>query len=201
MSVQTQAGGQTQDPAGQEQDPQDKKDSVSYETHRQLLNEKKKRDEELRKAREDLAKYDQEKRELEEKALKEKEDYKKLFESREKELAEERARREAIESKIIEAQKYKALNKALGASVPEKFWNLVELDKIAIDPATGMPDEMTTKAYADEFQKNYGEIFVNRNLPRLPNDGPTRGKTGLTYEQWVKLPYAEKKKRQNELID
>lgn len=199
MSDQTSASGHTQDPADQENES--KKNSVAYETHQKLLGEKKKRDEELRQAREELAKYEQEKKELEDKSLREKEDYKKLFESREKELSEERARREAIESKIIEAQKYKALNKALGTQVPEKFWNLVDLEKIAVDPATGMPDETTAKLYAEEFQKNYGEIFANKNLPKLPNEGPTKHKVGLTYEQWSKLPYAEKKKRQNEIID
>lgn len=199
MSDQEQAGGQAPNPADLGDDS--KKNSVAYETHQKLLGEKKKRDEELRQAREALSKYEQERKDLEDKSLREKEDFKKLFESRDKELLEERARREAIESKITEAQKYKALNKALGTQVPEKFWNLVDLDKIALDPNTGMPDEATTRVYAEQFQKDYSELFTNRQAPRLPNDGPSKGKTGISYEQWKALPYAEQKKRQSEVID
>lgn len=201
MSDQNKASGQTPNPADDEQENQEKKNVVSYETHRQLLGEKKKRDEELRQAREALARYEAEKRELEEKALREKEDYKKLFESREKELQDEKMKRAEIEAQIIEAQKRKALNLAIGTAIPEKFWGLVDLDKIAIDPTTGRPDELTTKAYADEFTKVYGEVIAPSRLPRMPNDGPNREKTGLSYEQWKKLPYAEKKKRQIELND
>lgn len=196
MSEQNQPSGQNQDPEGQ--DP--KTDTVKYETYQKVLNEKKKRDEELRLAREALSKHENERKELEEKALREKEDFKKLFESRDLELKAEKEKREEMELRINNGRKYSAFCETIGMRIEEKFSPLLELEKITIDPTTGKPDEATVKAYADEFKKNYPVLFQKPG-GRVPNSAGFGDKTGLTYEQWLTLPYAEQRKRQKELID
>lgn len=196
MSESIQASGQPQDPADQELDP--KKNTVAYETHQKLLGEKKKRDEELRQAREALSKFESEKKALEEQSLKEKEDYKRLFEARDNEAKQEREKRLAIESQINDSKKMRSFLQAAGP-VEEEFWDLIDLDKIALDPTTGKPDDNIVKGYADEFKKKYWKIF-DTSTGRMPNDGPARGQSGLSYEQWLKLPLGEQKKRIKDVI-
>lgn len=198
MSESNQAGGQTQNPAGDEQESS--KNTVAYETHQKLLNEKKRAAEELRVARETLNRLEAEKREQEEKALREKEDFKKLFEARDNELKTEKEKRAQIENQINDSKKMRSFLQNVGSPVDERYWNLIDLDKIQLDPNTGKPDESMVKSYADEFKKTYWEV-LNPATGRIPNDAPGRGKSGLTYEEWLKLPYNEKKKRQSEIVD
>jgi len=198
MSESNQAGGQTQNPAGDEQESS--KNTVAYETHQKLLNEKKRAAEELRVARETLNRLEAEKREQEEKALREKEDFKKLFEARDNELKTEKEKRAQIENQINDSKKMRSFLQNVGSPVDERYWNLIDLDKIQLDPNTGKPDESMVKSYADEFKKTYWEV-LNPATGRIPNDAPGRDKSGLTYEEWLKLPYNEKKKRQSEIVD
>jgi len=198
MSVQSQGSAQeTQNPVDIEE-KSEKKDVVAYETHQRLLGEKKKRDEELRKANELLAKYELEKKQLEENSLREKEDYKKLFEAREIELNKTKEDLNSIQTQILESRKLKSFFNNVG-TIGDEFLPLVELDKIAVDPNTGMPDETTAKQYADEFRKKYWKILDN-GTSKIPENRPSPFKAGLTYEQWQKLPYSEQKKRLNEII-
>jgi len=176
------------------------KNTVKFETHKKLLDEKKKRDEDLRIANEKLARFEQEKKQLEERQLQEKEDFKKLYESRDNELKSEREKRIAVETQINDSKKLNAILKNLETPLEQKYWGLIDLDKIPLDPTTGKPDEMVTKQYAEEFKATYWEA-LNPATGRIPNGAGNGGKVGLSYEQWQKLPYAEKKKRQNEVIN
>lgn len=189
---------QQQSPVDEKQipaeDAQIQRNSVSYESHQKLLNEKKKRDEDLRLAREELKKFQDERKIMEETALREKEDYKKLFESREAELKAEREARQGIENQILDSKKMRSFLQNVGTPIPEKFWGLIDLDRIAVDPATGTIDDVIVKNYADEFKKNYFEITMNRG-PKIPDNGPINDKNSLTYEQWLKLPPSEQRKR------
>ncbi len=199
MSDQNQAGGQTQNPAGDEQNPENEiKGTVAFETHQKLLNEKKKQGEELKKLRDEAAKYAAERKLLEEAALREKEDYKKLFESRDKELETERNARLAIEKQVTDSRKLNTFLKNVGP-LEQEYWSLIDLDRINVDPESGKVDEISTKAYADDFKKTFWKV-IGTQKNQMPNEGPTDKKTGLTYEQWTKLPYAEQRKRINDII-
>lgn len=199
MSDQNQSSGQSQTPVGNEESTQIKKDAVAYETHMKLLGEKKRQQEELLKTKELLSKFESEKKEIEEKSLREKEDFKKLFEARDAELKTEKEKRLEIEKAINDSRKMNSFLKNVGAPIEEKYWNLIDLDKIAIDPNTGKPDESIVKSYAEEFKKNFWEV-VKTKTGTMPNESTSREASGLTYEQWLKLSHAEQKKRLKDVI-
>lgn len=195
MSEDQLSSGQPQEPAVQE--PQEEKD-VPYSTYKKAVSEKRNRDAELKQVREELARYQQEKKALEDQALKEKDDYKKLFEARELELKAEREKKSELESYINSTKKLNSFMKSLGAPIKEQYLGLVDLDRIALDES-GRPDELTTKQLVDDFKKTYPELFFN-SAGRIPNDSANGNhKAGLSYEQWLKLPPSEQKKRMKEV--
>lgn len=195
MSEDQLSSGQPQEPAVQE--PQEEKD-VPYSTYKKAVSEKRNRDAELKQVREELARYQQEKKALEDQALKEKDDYKKLFEARELELKAEREKKIELESYINSTKKLNSFMKSLGAPIKEQYLGLVDLDRIALDES-GRPDELTTKQLVDDFKKTYPELFFS-SAGRIPNDSANGNhKVGLSYEQWLKLPPSEQKKRMKEV--
>lgn len=195
MSEDQLSSGQPQEPVAQE--PQEEKD-VPYSTYKKAVSEKRNRDAELKQVREELARYQQEKKALEDQALKEKDDYKKLFEARELELKAEREKKSELESYINSTKKLNSFMKYLGAPIKEQYLGLVDLDRIALDES-GRPDELTTKQLVDDFKKTYPELFLS-SAGRIPNDSANGShKAGLSYEQWLKLPPSEQKKRMKEV--
>lgn len=191
------SGGQTQEPAVQ--DKQEIEKDVPYSTYKKAVNEKRNRDAELKSALEQIEKYKSERRALEEQTLKEKEDYKKLFEARDLELKAEIEKKNQLETYINSTKKLNSFLKTLNTPIKEQYLGLIDLDRIALDES-GKPDELTTKQLADEFKKTYPELFFQGGS-KIPNESANGShKAGLSYEQWLKLPPSEQKKRMKEVI-
>jgi hypothetical protein len=173
---------------------------VSYETHRKLLAEKKRRDEELALAREMIAKHEREAKEREESELRQKEDYKKLLELREKELTDARAEAEAHRRRMAEAQKIDAFLKAVNGTVPDRYWNLIDTDQIVIDPTTGKVDQISVTKAAEAFRANFPEVVMTKGGSLgMPQGAPRGGSGSISYEEWLQLPVAEMKKRMKDV--
>lgn len=174
--------------------------TVSYETHRKLLSEKKRRDEELAEAR---AKADQLAADLkarEEKELREKEDFKKLLEIREKELLETKAEAQKLSSTMAEARKLDAFMRSLNGQVPRKYWGMIDTDSIVIDPSTGNVDEMSVGKAVENFRKEFPEIVQVKGAPiGMPTAAPGGSGGTLTMDQWKALPLKEKVARQKDV--
>lgn len=168
-------------------------ETVAYETHRKLLAEKKRRDEELRARDEELAALKREKKEAEELKLKEKEDYKKIVEIRDGELAAERAEKEMLKNKFQDAVKFDAFINSLPGSVDKKFWQMIDLSAVVIDPTTNEPDPMSVKKAADKFRAEFPELIVNQNGAKLPNNAASGGAFVMNDETWNALSAKEKK--------
>lgn len=175
-------------------------DVVSYDTHRRLLAEKKKRDEENAALRSRLDAIEAANREREEAELKAKEDYKKLVELREKELTEVRAKLDQKERIFTEAKKLDHFTRALGTSIQPQYLGLVNTDEILLDPATGAVDEPSVARAVENFRQRYPEIIPTRH-GALPAGAPIGNGGGLTYEQWLKLPVDEMRKRRKDVIE
>lgn len=175
--------------------------SVAYETHRKLLNEKKKRDEELAQAREMIAKHELDAKERIEADLKQKEDYKKLLELREKELNEMKAESEKFKLRITEAKKLDAFLKAVNGVVPDRYWNMIDTDQIVIDLSTGQVDSISVAKAAETFRVTYPEIVqVKGGTTGMPQNAPAGGSASITYEEWKNLPAAEMRKHLKNVV-
>jgi len=179
-------------------------DTVSYDTHRRLLAEKKRMQQERDKLAQELA----EKRKAEEAAererLEKQGEYKKLLEN-------ERKAREELESKLNQhtqtqrqAKKLGAVLDALGGAVPKKFWGLIDTETVAIDPDTGDIDAMSVQKTVEAIRAEYPEIIrKGGNGSSLPADAPAgNGSAGtLTPETWKNLSLADQKKRLPEYVE
>lgn len=163
---------------------------VAYETYKKVLDEKKsfqkRLDEFERKAKEQM-----------EAELKQKEQYRELYESKEKELEEIAARLKVKEEETQNYQKMGAFLKGIQGEVPQQYWGLIDLDKIMVDES-GKVDEGSVKKAVRDFEKSFPEI-IKRAKTQMPNDAAAGGNGSLSYDEWLKLPYDEKRKRQKDV--
>lgn len=174
---------------------------VSYDTHRQLLDEKKKVQAELDRL---LA----EKKSREDKEAEEKGEYKKL-------LDQERQAREAAEGKLKtfgeqenNRRKMAAILGSAGGTIEEKWYDLVAnsaLDVVAIDPDTGKVDQMSVTKAVEKLKSTYPEIIKGKGGPGLPNNAPGAGSPGagkILRTDWLKLSSVEMRKyKPDQIVD
>lgn len=171
---------------GNEPDPS--KDKVAYETYKKVVAEKK-------RFQERAEQLEAQNSERERKDLEAKGEYQKLLEL-------ERAKSSAAESKLTQieserqtAKKAAALLKALEHGIPEKFYGFLPMDEVVVDPDTGEVNQLSVAKAAEEFRKNYPELLIKPNGPRLPTEAPRGNGAGMiTVEDYAKLPLDEMKK-------
>lgn len=187
-----------QNPSGMPVAEVQKEEKVSYETYKRVLSEKKKRDEELEKHRIELAEVKRKLKEDEELKLKEKEDYKSLIQIREKELEEARNESKALREEQLQNLKLGSFLKTLGSEVHSKYWGMIDLEQVKLDP-DGKIDQMSITQAVENFKKTYPELIINGRGPKLPADAPSSGPGSLTVEEWKKLPSKEMAKRIKDL--
>jgi len=142
------------------------KDTVSYETYSKVLGEKKKVAEKLEALEAQL-------KQKVETELKEKEDYKKLLELREKELIESKSKLGEFETTFTNSQKMQSFLKHIPGELEQDYWQLIDLDKITINPDTKKPDEASVMAYAKEFSDKFKKVIQSPINQKLPNNAPT----------------------------
>lgn len=169
------------------------KDTVSYETHKKLLAEKKEASEKARQLEAKLA-------EIEKAKLEETGNYKKLFESAEAKAKEKEAELEGVLSMLKTAQKRNAVIKHLSGKIPEVVAEkILDVSGVVIDES-GEVDDNTAKLVAQKFQADYGYLIQSgKQNGGLPSDAAGGPVTKLTYEDWKKLPAKEMAKRWKEV--
>ena len=174
-------------PGGQESNQQ-VKDTVQYETHKKLLDEKK-------KLAEKLAIFETKEAERERKKLEDEGQYQKLIELEKKRADEAIAKVIAFEDQMTQGRKLKALLGALGGQVDDKFLGFLPIDQIVIDPETKEVNLTSVASVADGFKKQFPELIKSQNGPRLPNAAPQGNEAGKISEaEWNKLPAKEMEK-------
>lgn len=168
-------------------EPQEPK-SVSYETYLKTLNEAKN----AKKRMKELEDAERMKAEAE---LAEKGEYKKLLSQREEELT--RLRNEMAENKKRETDRRKLASvlEGIGADIDSKFYGLIDYDEVAVDPETGMIDEMSRARAIEKFKMKFPEIIPNPRGPRLPSIAPRDDiRHTISRGEWLKLSSSEMKK-------
>lgn len=187
--------------SGENQDPKEQKDVVKYETYKKVLDEKKRRDGELDELKKRLNTLEAEKAEKEKKEAEAKGDLQKLLELERQEKAKARQELDEIKGTLASGSKLKAVLDSINGKVDEQYWKLLDLDKVVIDPNTGLPDQTSVQAAAKEFETNYALVIKKPTSAKLPNDAPQGGGGKLTYEAWLKLPLKEKGERMKEVME
>ncbi len=104
---------------------QEAKSTIAYETHRKLLDEKKKLQAQLETF---LAKE----KEREETDARKRGDYEALLKAREEELAKERAQRQELDERITRGMKLTSVIEALGGQVDQKWFNFSNMPSVIL---------------------------------------------------------------------
>lgn len=184
-----------------EKNPEDKKDTVSYDTHRRLLDEKKK----MQAERDELAAKLRQREEAEAEAQRKKDEeqgnFKKLLETERAEKKRIEEEHNSLMANLQAARKKAAVLRHISGSVPDKIADaLLKVDGVALNE-DGSVDEDTAKIVAQEFEKDFHYVIQrDRKNAGLPNSASPGGGGGrkMTYEEWKALPTsAEMRKNYN----
>jgi alanyl-tRNA synthetase len=165
------------------------KDTVSYETHRRLLDEKK-------KLQAKLAEIETSKRAQEEEELSRKGETQKLLELAKKEAEELRVKLTAKEQREVQAKKLSAVIRGLGSNVDEKWFGVIgqQLDDVVYNAETGEIEQMSVTSIVEDLKKTWPEM-LKRTPVGMPNDAPKGGgPTTIERSEWLKLSAKEMQK-------
>jgi len=168
--------------------PQEKKSTVSYDTHQKLLGEKK-------AIAAKLAAFEAEQKARDDKALREKEDFKTLAEKRAEELKEAHGKLAKLEERNANQVKLRAILDGAGGTIDRKYWDLLPKHMVEIDDTTGMPTEASVATAVKFVRTNYAEVITPKDAKIPTGAAAMGGSTQLTYDAWKALPDAEKAKR------
>jgi len=159
--------------------------------NQELLGEKKKVTDKL-KTFEQIAK---EKQDLE---LKAKEDYKALVELRDSELLTTKKELDAERTQRIQGQKLDAFLSVIEGKVDPKYWGMIDLEQIKLNPDSKEIDKMSVSQLVEQFKKTYPELIKTGISQFTPPNAPLNGEV-LTHEKWLTLPLKEQKARYLEM--
>lgn len=173
--------GQSGEPVAAPENQEQVKSTISYDTHRKLLDEKKKLQAQLESF---LAKE----KEREEADARKRGDYESLLKAREEELAKERSQRQELADRITHGLKLNSVIDALGGNVDQKWFKLIDTTEVAVNPETGDIDQMTVARVAESLKKQWPEMI--RSSAKFPSAAPQglRGGPGkITESEWKSL--------------
>lgn len=172
MEETNQAGLSESAPSDASGDAGQESQTVSYETHKRLLSEKKRRDEEVRAASQRIRELEMAEKSRVEQEARQKEDWKKMLELREQELSEFKGRYSQLEGHVHQAVKKAAFVRALGGSFKSTYEKLIDFDAIVIDPTSGSVDELALNKYVEQFRKDFKEVILPQAVPGVTNAAP-----------------------------
>ena len=173
---------------------QESRETVSYETHRRLLDEKKREQAARKQLESELEAFKAKERALEEEKLKQQGEYQKLLGFREEELKSFKDKVNQYESKFQRAEKMSAFIKAAGQDLDDKWLSLINVEAIQYRPdSEGEIDQMSVASAVETFKKTWPEAFKTRST-MMPADMPN-GQGFITETEWKKMSKAEDRKK------
>lgn len=171
------------------------KDVVSYETHRKLLDEKK-------KLQAQVAKWEEDQKLKEQEELTRKGETQKLLELTKKEAEDLRQKLALKEQREIQAKKLSAVIRGLGSNVDEKWFGVLgqHIDEVVLNPDTGEVEQMSVTSIVEDIKKTWPEM-LKKPAVGMPADAPQGNNGGqIKRSEWVKLSSKDMKKYKPEQI-
>lgn len=183
---------------GQQKDKQgEDKQTVSYETYKKTLDEAK-------TAKAKLKAIEEEKLRLSEEKMIAEGNWKGLLEARENRIKELEEETSAVKSKYGELSETitgsKKLSKVLskiGGDIDEKYFGLIDIGDVKVNPETGEVDDMSAAKVAENFRTMYPETIKKKFNPNAMGENKTSSSdapTTISYDAWTKLLWSEQKK-------
>lgn len=171
--------------------------TVSYDTHKKLLAQRKADQQKLQEVNAKLAEYEANQKAAEEQALKETNQWKEVAEKKESELTDAQNKLKHINDSIVRAEKVDAFEKVLGAKLADpSFANFINHENIVMD-ADGNIDSESVNAEVNAFRERFGDrLIVNTNIPTIPGGAPQQQKEKTLGD----LSAAERKALRQQLV-
>ena len=149
---------------------------------RKLLDEKKK----IQQERDQLL---AEKRERDEADARKRGDYEALIKAREEALAVETSKRKALEESFERGQKLNAVVDALGGNLESKWYKLIDVSKIPINPETGEVDAASVSSVVESLKREWPEMVKAKGaLPAAAPMGENGAPGKISESAWKRLP-------------
>jgi predicted nucleic acid-binding Zn-ribbon protein len=183
---------------GQNQSTTENKRSVSYETYLKTLDEAK-------SAKSRLKALEEERNKIAEEKLKAEGDWKGLLdlrESRIKELEGEsnqlKEKYSGLNERVTSSQKLSKVLSKIGGDLDPKYYGLIDISEVKINPETGEIDDMSATKVAENYRTEYAETIRKKFNPNSMGENKPGGDNGqsdfINFDKWAKLPYNEQKK-------
>ena len=176
-------------------EPESPPQTVNYESHRRLLNEKKIIQAEL------VAIQLKERARNEADAAK-RGDFEALLKAREDELTLEKTKSQALEERFKRGMKMNAVIEALGTKIDPKWYSLIDIAEISED-STGEIDKTSVAKVAEALKRQWPEAFKATTL--LPSEAPmgvAGGSGKIMRSDWLTLSVKEMVKwKPDQIID
>ncbi len=172
-----------------------------------ILSEKKQWQAKAKEFETKLAEFDAKFKEVETKELEAKGDLKKLLDiEREKAAALAQQVKDANDNlaKLSESEKDRkklaSVLQAFDGGLDKRWWNLIDIDQVVIDPDTGEVDKGSVDKVTKTLKETYPEM-VRKPVAGMPkNATQSGGGATIGHEAWKALPSKEKAKWGNDQI-
>ena len=142
--------------------------SVAYETHKKVLAQRKRDQEENRALKERLDKFEAAERAKQQKELESKGEYEKILAERDNKIKQLLESQEEDKRRRVNNEKESAFIQSLPGKLKNPaYLQFMDKESIAIDPETGRVDQGTLKSVVDKFLKEHGSLLESK-----PNSAP-----------------------------
>ncbi len=152
----------------------DAQETVTYQTHKKLLAQRKADQLKMQDLQEKLADFEKRDAERHEQTLAEQQKYKELAELKEQKLKELEAKDREREKQLLDGAKLNAFKDALPGQVKNpSYYAFVNLDAIEIDPDTGVIDQDSLDKQVNEFVTSHPGLYNPKQGAKLPGGAPS----------------------------
>lgn len=164
---------QTPKPVADETPKTKTQDTVSYETHRKLLAEKKQLQERFQESQNALAQLQGDVEAKTQRELEEQNRFKELFEMTKAENESLKTSISERDQQLADAFKLDAFNKALGdRKIDRKYSGFIDTKNILIDPESNTVDQLSAQKEVERILTEYPEIVRSSGAKPLPSGAP-----------------------------
>lgn len=156
---------------------------------------------ETKTAKAKLKEFQEKERLKEEEEAKKRGDYEKLVKDRDEELLKLKGELTTHKSRMESASKLAAVLDAVDSDIERKWFDMIPLDQIILNPETGEIDQMSVTKTVENLKKTWPEMFKVKGKG-LPTDAPSGNGAGtISRSEWLKLPVKEMQKwRPNQIL-
>lgn len=146
-----------------------KKDTVSHDTHKKLLSQRKRDQSVISELQEKLTHFEKLEQDKAQAEAEKRGEYDKVISSYKERMSSLEQENESYKRSISDSIKMNSfLNKLPGKIKKNEYTKFIDLEDIALDPDTGAVEETTLETAVNKFVENYSDLIAHGNQGKLP---------------------------------